>query len=303
VTEIDPKLSQIYREAARENPPAALDAAILAAARRQAAQPKRPARSSWVRWMAPASALATLVVAVSLAFLMERERPEATRDMSIHPIAPRPGSAPPASVTESAKAKAAGNAAPAEPASMDAPAAAGGAAAEAALKKEAAVAPGPAPATSLPAPAAPAPAPAPAAPAQAPAPQPAEAARSDAQAFPAERRAKAAESGLSAPKAAESKTMRESNVAGDSAPGAAGAAAGAAGVAARTAPAAAPPAAAGKLAPLRQEAAQRSPEAWLEEISRLKREGRDKEAAEQLAEFRKAYPAYALPESLRYLQQ
>ena len=47
---------------------------------------------------------------------------------------------------------------------------------------------------------------------------------------------------------------------------------------------------------------QRSPEAWLAEISRLKREGREQEAAEQLAEFRKAYPAYAVPEALRVLQ-
>jgi hypothetical protein len=83
------------------------------------------------------------------------------------------------------------------------------------------------------------------------------------------------------------KAAAESNVASDSAAGAAGAAA---------------PAAAGRLAPLRQPATQRSPEAWLEEIGRLKREGRDKEAAEQLVEFRQAYPAYALPESLRGLQ-
>jgi hypothetical protein len=49
---------------------------------------------------------------------------------------------------------------------------------------------------------------------------------------------------------------------------------------------------------MRQQSAQRSPEAWLDEISRLRREGREAEAAEQLAEFRKAYPAYALPEGL-----
>jgi hypothetical protein len=52
---------------------------------------------------------------------------------------------------------------------------------------------------------------------------------------------------------------------------------------------------------MRQDAIQRSPEVWLEEISRLRREGRVKEAADQLAEFRKAYPAYAVPESLRGL--
>ena len=49
---------------------------------------------------------------------------------------------------------------------------------------------------------------------------------------------------------------------------------------------------------MRQHATRRSPEAWLDDIGRLKREGREKEAAEQLAEFRKAYPAYAVPESV-----
>ncbi len=58
-----------------------------------------------------------------------------------------------------------------------------------------------------------------------------------------------------------------------------------------------------KSAPLRKEAAgaaaPRAPEQWLEEIRRLKREGKEKEAAEALAEFRQAYPGYALPEDLR----
>ena len=49
---------------------------------------------------------------------------------------------------------------------------------------------------------------------------------------------------------------------------------------------------------MRQPAMPRSPEAWLDEISRLKREGREKEAAEQLAQFRQTYPAYAVPEAL-----
>ena len=78
----------------------------------------------------------------------------------------------------------------------------------------------------------------------------------------------------------------ESGVAGDAATSSLGAAAPAA------------PAAAGRLAPMREEAAQRSPDAWLEEIGRLKREGREQEAAQQLAEFRKAYPAHAVPQNL-----
>lgn len=58
-----------------------------------------------------------------------------------------------------------------------------------------------------------------------------------------------------------------------------------------------------KSAPLRKEAAgaaaARTPEPWLEEIRQLKAQGREKEAAEALAEFRQAYPDYRLPEDLR----
>ena len=42
-----------------------------------------------------------------------------------------------------------------------------------------------------------------------------------------------------------------------------------------------------------------TPEQWLEEIRLLRKQGREREAAEALAEFRKAYPGYALPEDLR----
>jgi hypothetical protein len=267
VSEIDPELSRLYREASSAGPPAALDAAILAAARNQAAKPRRAGRSSWVRWMAPASALATLAVAVSLAFLVEREQTGIIDETVIPKVAPRPRSPAPAPTTDSAKTKAADSAAPA-----------------AAEKKEAPAGAPPmlAPAAKLPA-QAPAAFAAPALPTRAPAavPRSAEPAPPAAQAFPSESRAKASESKMIAPKAAT-----ESNSAADSALGGAGAAAPAA------------PAAAGKLAPLRQQAIQRSPEAWLDEIARLKREGRHQEAAEQLAEFRNAYPAYVVPDAL-----
>jgi hypothetical protein len=42
----------------------------------------------------------------------------------------------------------------------------------------------------------------------------------------------------------------------------------------------------------------RSPEAWLEDIRRLKAEGRADEAARELAEFRKRYPDYRMPDDL-----
>jgi hypothetical protein len=282
VSEIDPKLSRLYREASSDGPPAALDAAILAAARKQIATPRRRERSSWRRWMAPASALATLVVAVSLAFLVEREQPGTIDETVIRRVPPRLQSTSPAGVTESAKTKAAGSAAAEK---KESSAAADRAAPGLATRKD--VPTGGAPKQSL-VPAERAQVPVPATPAQAPAPrsaEPAAPAAPAAQAFPAESRAKAAAPAVVAPRAAESRMTQESNVASDSALGGAGAAA------------TAGPAAAGKLAPMRQPAIQRTPEAWLDEISRLKREGRDKEAAEQLAEFRKVYPAYAVPEN------
>lgn len=45
--------------------------------------------------------------------------------------------------------------------------------------------------------------------------------------------------------------------------------------------------------------AMRPPEAWLEDVRRLRREGREAEARESLDAFRRAYPAYVLPEDLR----
>jgi len=233
VTDIDPKLSRLYRETSTEGPPAVLDAAILAAAKKQVAirQGRKRSSSIWARWMVPASAVATLVLGVSIALLVEREHPETTDDTATPQIAPRPQSPPPASVKETAKAK-----------TVDS------AARGAAVKKEA----------------------------QAPVLRPAEPASSAADTVQAEGRAQTT----------EPRMQTESTAARDAAMGGLGAAAPAA------------PTAAARPAPMRQHATQRSPEAWLEDIGRLKREGRETEAAEQLAEFRKAYPAYAVPESV-----
>jgi len=41
-----------------------------------------------------------------------------------------------------------------------------------------------------------------------------------------------------------------------------------------------------------------SPEQWLQGIADLKRQGRDEEADKQLAEFRKRYPDYRIPEAI-----
>jgi hypothetical protein len=42
-----------------------------------------------------------------------------------------------------------------------------------------------------------------------------------------------------------------------------------------------------------------TPEAWLARIAELRKQGRKREADESLAEFRKRYPAYRIPEPLR----
>jgi len=47
------------------------------------------------------------------------------------------------------------------------------------------------------------------------------------------------------------------------------------------------------------EAKERTPEKWLEDIRRIKSEGKATEAERELAEFRKRYPDYRLPEDLR----
>jgi hypothetical protein len=237
MTEIDPKLSRLYREASTEDPPADLDAAILTAARKRIAQRReralRQKRSLWSRWMAPAGVVATLVLGVSIALLVAREQPGKSNDPAMRNIPARPQSWPPVPGSESVKPEAA---APARAPESTAPTQAPEAAAQA--QAPGPIAPAPAPAPGLPAPA----------------------------------------------------TATESNVARDSASGGLGAAAPGA------------PAEASKLAPMPPQAAQRSPEAWLEEIKRLKRDGHEKDATEQLAEFRKTYPVYRLPENLRELQ-
>jgi hypothetical protein len=47
------------------------------------------------------------------------------------------------------------------------------------------------------------------------------------------------------------------------------------------------------------EASERTPEKWLEDIRKLKTEGKATEAERELAEFKKRYPDYRLPEDLR----
>ncbi len=71
------KLTAVYRAAAQDTPPPALDVAILAAARREVGARPRPAGFSFARsWRGPLSAAAVIVLSVSLIVLMREEAPE-----------------------------------------------------------------------------------------------------------------------------------------------------------------------------------------------------------------------------------
>jgi len=95
MTDHDDKLSRRYRELAREEPPASLDAAILAAAK-QAVQPKTRSR-----WMGPVAVAAVLVLGLGIALRMQVEQPgiESTApepsSSAEYPVAP-PAEEPPA---------------------------------------------------------------------------------------------------------------------------------------------------------------------------------------------------------------
>jgi hypothetical protein len=75
--ERDAGLTAIYRAAAQEAPPAALDAAILAAARREVGARPRPAGFSFGHpWRASLSIAAVIVLSVSVVTLIREEAPE-----------------------------------------------------------------------------------------------------------------------------------------------------------------------------------------------------------------------------------
>jgi hypothetical protein len=116
--EKDALLSRLYREAAREEPPAHLDRAITAAARESVGRRSSPAysrsRSWWTPWRLPFAFAALAVVSVSLVTLMIEE--DAERVASV------PASSPPAAqereaakIAQPPAEAAASNAAPGKP--------------------------------------------------------------------------------------------------------------------------------------------------------------------------------------------
>lgn len=106
--ERDSRIERLYREAARHQPPAHLDAAILAAARREVGAGPRSLASRLRRWHVPISIAAVVVVSVSLIVLVQEEegkREAARSDLAIpaitdHAAAPAASGAPPAIAKE-----------------------------------------------------------------------------------------------------------------------------------------------------------------------------------------------------------
>jgi type IV secretory pathway VirB10-like protein len=257
------KISQRYRELGREEPPRHLDDAILSAAR--GAVESRPAPlvvpTGRRRWYFPLAAAAVIVLAVAVTMHVERERPdqEAVDAPSANVL--RGNREELRDMAKAEKATPPPQAAPAQPFTPD-------------PKPQAR--------------------PEPAAPAATSPPQvmkesePAAAAdqrardedRLDSQRLAHERQRRAQE--RAAQEAAPSQEKRRGSASGAAA--------------SRPAPAfrADEPARDAALAKL----AQQLPEQWLLGIDDLKRQGKHEEAEKQLAEFRKRYPNYRIPEAI-----
>jgi hypothetical protein len=255
-TDRDEKLARAYRALGAQEPPRALDDAILAAARR------RPAR-----WRVPLSVAAVVVLAVGVTLRMLPHEP-GTESVALAPQVmetPRPASPPAEPGAATAPGAADVARAPERRAARNEP---GATASAGTSKKDQALAEvAGARARGETQAARQAPAPAPAA-AGAPPAAAAEAARRDAAMAGAKEQAAERAPAAPAPAAAPAADAPAADAAAPRALGAA------------------------KLA----EPA--TPEAWLERIAELKKQGREREAEESLAEFKKRYPGYKIPEAL-----
>ena len=275
----DRQLADYYREAAREEPPVALDAAILAAARREVGSGPRAAASRRLRmWRLPVSIAAVVVLSVSVVTLMlERgeDRPSVPMRNGAAGTAP-PSAAPPAQKRKADERR--DNAAPDSTRTLGAPPA------ERPVAQAApeSVPPGDrgraerAPATA-------------AAPASVP-----DATQRDSDAMEdrgsARRDRQLRNFGALAPESAQEPPVAEEN----REPG----------PLLRSERSPAEMRAATRASPLGKptsvmEYVGQPPEKWLDKIAELRRNGRVPEADELLAEFKKRYPEYPLPPPLR----
>jgi len=326
--ERDPGLDRLYREGARDEPPARLDAAILAAAHREAGARPRPLSARLHAWRVPMSIAAVVVLSVSLVTVVQEEggdrlaQPPAPRMDSAarneaFDLAKTPGqpaaSAPPLAAPEPEKAPA--RKAPAAAAARDQAAeVAGTAQSERALARS-----GPDTVAIRPAePAPPAPAPAPppvpfvrdepTAPLAATAPATAGSGAGGA-ATEESRRPAAAPAARPAPRMMAREAAPRADEPPAQAEDAMGALRSQAGAPAAGQPRARAEAGARKAAPAPADAAfvaaqvkaldAQPPERWIERMEALRREGRVADADELLAEFKRRFPAHPLPPSLR----
>lgn len=256
----DEKVAQRYRELGAEEPPRALDDAILAAARREAgSRPGLPGRASRRSWYAPLATAAVLVLAVAVGLNVQRESPEIVSIAKVEqpaPAAPAEKDAVKSVVKAEAQPRAAASRAERErqpePMARKAPEAFPQASQDK-LAAPAAAAPAPAPATDD---------------------------------MRAQRRDAPAEAGssvsgaLARPEAAQMQALEKRRE--NFAPKAAAAAA-----------APPPPPSPAKLA------STDTPERELERIAGLRHLGMHDEADKALAEFRKRFPDYKIPDAVR----
>lgn len=258
----DPEISRRYRELAREEPPRALDEAILAAARRELETRPAPlvAPTARRRWYVPVAAAAVIMLSAVVTLQIQREQPDAEL------TAPQPAS--PAPQKDDAPAAPPAAAAPRTEAAREAKPQA----AERRRAQQPSLASRPAPR-----------------PAQGPAP----AAEGELAKPPSDPGPFAPDPARAAPPAAAEPPARPVAPAVKLAPKPAPRAADAAGSAiGRSAPIAA------DALSKRAEVAE-SPERTLARIIALRREGQHKEADELYAEFRRRHPDYRIPETMR----
>jgi len=319
----DAAIDHAYRETAREAPPRALDARILAAAHRAVAARPAPVRADWTRrWRVPLSVAATVLLSATIT-LMVYESENAPPPLA--PARPEVDGAGGAQ-REDQRSRVQAPERPAEAERKTAPETE----AQAAPKRQASSASEPAaPGVVAPSATPPAPFPAdarakPSAPMQAERGETAPLAKESAPAQPPSAPARARAAPLpppAQPSTAPGKREAEPAATGPAGAGAAtatenraladrpaGRAAEAAPAPARTpAPAAralpamkpAPATRPAWLPPSGRVAELVTPEDWVAEIRWLKREGRDAEAATWLAELEARFPGYTLPDDLR----
>lgn len=269
--ERDPRLDRLYGETERSVPPAHLDAAILAAARREVGARPRPLSSAVRRWRVPVSIAALVVLSVSVVTLVQQEGsdelmhvapgPPAVSTPSEPAPAPAPSPAQPDAHKPSAAAPAARpRTAPPAPRDDERPGARGevGAMSDS-TRRDAVMGPATGAGTAT-------------------VPEPA--AKPAPQAFPiprragepeAERRARTAESGAPAAEEESAKALARS----------------------------VPSKITGRVqAPAWQGYEKEPPQKWLERIAELRRQGETVAANEMVAEFKRRFPDHPLPVEL-----